>query len=156
MDGLKRYIFYYRLYILYLKIIFKLIFYFSKKLEIIYKHIQDLDKSNKLEDEDLLTENIKTHSVKESDNYRLMNMYKRYLPVDVTSENNENVRNKDANLSNTFPNSTKLVNRKDKDEKDVLMITKSIVMTKLDVQPYTDKVQKNQSNMSQNNENITQ
>lgn len=154
MDGLKRYIFYYCFWILYLKITFKLIFYFSERLKTIYKHI-DHDENNKLEGEDL-TENIKTHSVEKSDKYPLIDTYKRYLPIDAISENNTNVWNKDTNLSNTFPNFNKLVNQKDKNEKDILMISKSIVTTKLDVQSYTDKMQRNQSVMPQNNENITQ
>lgn len=155
MDGLKRYIFYNRFYILYLKIIFKLIFYFSEKLETMYKHIQDHNENNKLKDEGLLTENIKTYSVEESDNYHLMDTYKKYLPIDAISENNDNIWNKDAN-SSTFPNSTKLVKVKDKDEKDILMITKSILTTKLDVQSCTDKMPKKQLDMPQNNENTTQ
>lgn len=155
MDGLKRYIFYYCFCTLYFKITFKLTFYFSERLKIIYKHI-DHDENNKLEDENLLTENIKTYLVEESDKYPLMDTYKRYLPIDTVSENNANVWNKDTNSSNTFSNSNKLVNQKDKDEKDILMITKSIVTAKLDVQSYTDKMQRNQSVMPQNNENITQ
>ncbi|XP_025268613.1 uncharacterized protein LOC105256898 isoform X2 [Camponotus floridanus] len=128
----------------------------SEKLKTIYKHIQDHNENNKLKDEGLLTENIKTYSVKESDNYHLMDTYKNYLPVDAISENNDNMWNKDANSSNTFPNSTKLVKVKDEDKKDILMITKSILTTKLDVQSCTDKMPKNQSDMLQNNENITQ
>lgn len=144
-----------------MKITFILIFYFSGKIKIIYKHIQererDHDKNNKLEDKGLLTENIKT-SVEESDKYRLMDTYKKYLPNDAMSGSDENVWNKDVNLPHSFQNSKKLVNQKDKEEKeDMLMITESIITAKLDAQFYTDKMQKDQSNMSQNNvEDITQ
>lgn len=131
------------------------------KIKIIYKHIQererDHDKNNKLEDKGLLTENIKT-SVEESDKYRLMDTYKKYLPNDAMSGSDENVWNKDVNLPHSFQNSKKLVNLKDKEEKeDMLMITERIITAKLDAQFYTDKMQKDQSNMSQNNaEDITQ
>ncbi|XP_070163161.1 protein PF3D7_1417600 [Polyergus mexicanus] len=133
-----------------------------EKIKIIYKHIQererDHDKDNKLEDKSLLTGNIKT-SVEESDKYRLMGTYRKYLPNDAMSGSDENVWNKDVNSPHLFQNSKKLINQKDKDEEeeDMLMITESIKTAKLDAQFYTDKMQKDQSNMSQNNaEDITQ
>lgn len=142
-----------------MKIIFILIFYFSGKIKIIYKHIQererDRDENNELEDK--VRENIKTYSIEESDKYRLMDTYKKYLPNDAMSGNDENMWNRDVNLPPLFKNSKKLVNQKDKEEENMLMITESTITAKLDAQFYIDKMQKNQSNMSQNStKDVTQ
>lgn len=142
-----------------MKITFILIFYFSEKIKIIYKHVQegerDHDENNKLEDK--VTENVKTYSIEESDKYRLIDTYKKYLPNDAMSGNDENIWNRDVNLPPLLKNSKKLVNQKDKEEENMLMITESTITAKLDAQFYTDKMQKNQSNMSQNNtKDVTQ
>ncbi|XP_050448753.1 uncharacterized protein PF3D7_1120600-like [Cataglyphis hispanica] len=131
----------------------------SGKIKIIYKHVQegekDHDENNKLEDK--VTENVKTYSIEESDKYRLMDTYKKYLPNNAISGNDENIWNKDVNLSPLLKNSKKLVNQKDKEEENMLMITESTITAKLDAQFYTDKMQKNQSNMSQNStKDVTQ
>ncbi|XP_072760616.1 uncharacterized protein [Anoplolepis gracilipes] len=125
------------------------------KVQIIYKHIQDYDKNNKLEDEGLLTENIKEYSIEESDKNRSMATYKRYLSNDAIPGSDENIWDKDVNL---FSNSNKLINQKDRKKKeDMLMITESLLTTKLDAQFDIDKMQKDQSNILQNNtEDITQ
>ncbi|KAL6441857.1 hypothetical protein ACFW04_002336 [Cataglyphis niger] len=129
------------------------------KIKIIYKHVQegerDHDENNKLKDK--VTENVKTYLIEESDKYLLMDTYKKYLPNNAMSGNDENIWNKDVNLPPLLKNSKKLVNQKDKEEENMLMITESTITAKLDAQFYTDKMQKNQSNMSQNStKDVTQ
>lgn len=129
-------------------------------MKINYKHIEEHDRNNKLKAKDLLTKNIKAlYSVEDSDKYYFIDTYKRDLSIDAMPENDEDVWDKNVNLSSPFPNSKKLINHRDKGKKDTIMIAKSIVTAKLDAQFYSDKMQNEQSNqkISRNNaKDITQ
>ena len=112
--------------------------------------MQAHDEYNKLENKDLMTENIETHSVEEFEKrYNSTDTYKMCLPSGALLESDETVCNKDLDSATLLPNSKKLIN-KNEEKEDTLTIVESIVTAKLDTQSYTtDKEEKDQSNVSQ-------